>query len=151
MPYCFNCGRSFLEEVEKFCRACGAPTRDPTISRDEALAATPTSNATTGFTPPSRDSAGGSQEANARGFAGSPHDAHRSAAGLGTTTNFGAPTIRAETLRVRGETTALVIAFALFAASWLAFDISTGVVPVLVVTISLFCYILYSQGALKGF
>ncbi len=55
-----------------------------------------------------------------------------------------------DALRSPGERAALVAGLALFAASWLVFDVLTDAIPLVAVSIGLIVYILYAQGAVKG-
>jgi len=58
--------------------------------------------------------------------------------------------ISAEALRSPGESTALSVGLALLAVSWLVSDLATDAIPLLVISLGLFLYVIYQQGAIKG-
>jgi Zn-dependent protease with chaperone function len=63
---------------------------------------------------------------------------------------FSATLVSVGALRAPGESGALFTGLGLLVLSWLVLDVSTGFVPVVLVTLGLLAYVLYEQGALKG-
>ncbi len=55
-----------------------------------------------------------------------------------------------EVLRSPGENVALLAGLALFAVSWVTFDVVTDAIPLIVISLGLVVYVLYQQGVIKG-
>ena len=70
--------------------------------------------------------------------------------GASTADVFPPGAISADALRSPGETAALLVGLALFAVSWLVFDVVTDAIPLLVVSVGLILYVVYLQGTIKG-
>jgi Zn-dependent protease with chaperone function len=67
-----------------------------------------------------------------------------------TDPDLGHDFLSVEAVRSPGESIALMVGLALFAGSWLVFDVVTDAVPLFVLSLGLTIYVLYQQGAVKG-